>query len=99
MQRPPKTWLVSRHPGAQEWLRRQGLEGEPRAHLAPDEVGRGDCVIGTLPVHRVLELGRVGARYVHLRVELPAALRGVELDAEQLEALGARLEPLRVMRD
>lgn len=99
MQRVRKIWLVSRHPGAQEWLRRQGLQGAVRAHLQPGEVGPGDCVIGTLPLHRVLELGRIGARYVHLQVEVPAALRGMELDADQLQALGARLVPLRVLEE
>lgn len=99
MHRASKIWLVSRHPGAQAWLRRRGLEGEWRAHLGPGEAGPGDCVIGTLPLHRVLELGRVGARYLHLEVEVPAHLRGQELDADQLDALGARLVPLRVLED
>jgi CRISPR-associated protein Csx16 len=33
-----------------------------------------------------------GARYLHLRVDLPADARGRELQAHELQAYGARLE-------
>lgn len=40
-----------------------------------------------------------GGRFVCLDVEVPPALRGVELSAAQLEGLGARLVEYHVVRD
>lgn len=47
-------------------------------------------------VHQVALLNRAGVAYVHLCVDIPAHLRGMELSAGQLEALGARLQKFRV---
>jgi len=91
-------YFVSRHPGAVEWARRRGLQIDHLiAHLDPARVGPGDTVIGSLPVNLAAEVCRRGARYLHLSLRLPAELRGKELDAEQLEALGAQLEEYRVI--
>lgn len=88
----PLTWMVTRHPGALEWLQAQGLQGQCVPHLDPQQVGPGDRVIGTLPLHLVAAVCERGAHYFHLSLDLTPELRGKELTAEQLEACGARLE-------
>lgn len=94
-----RTWFVSRHPGAREWIAAQGIwVDEQVAHLDTSRLERGDTVIGTLPVHLVAEVCRIGATYLHLVVDLPPDMRGRELDAATLEAFGARLEPFVVNR-
>ena len=91
------TWFVSRHPGALEWIRRQGVAVDRMVpHLDPRDVGHGDTVIGTLPVNRAAELQARGARYVHLALELPPDWRGRELSADDMEAIGACLREYRV---
>ena len=91
------TWFVSRHPGALEWMRRQGVAVDRMVpHLEPRDVDNGDTVIGTLPVNRVAELQDRGARYIHLVLELPPDWRGRELSADDMENIGARLCEYRV---
>jgi len=92
-------YFVSRHPGAVEWARRQGLVVDHLVeHLDVAQVSKGDTVVGTLPVNLVARVCEAGARYLHLSLALPPALRGQELDADQLEALGTRLEAYEVRR-
>ncbi len=94
------TWFVSRHAGAVEWARRQGLTVDRQvAHLDIDELRPGDIVIGSLPVNLAAEVCSRGGRYCHLTLPLPPELRGRELSADQLEALGARLEAYRITRE
>ena len=86
-------YLITRHIGALEWLLQEF--NEPAIHLDHLEdfsrVGRGDTVIGTLPVNRIAEVCYQGARYLHLEIDLPQHLRGRELTARQLVELGAEL--------
>ena len=92
------TWFISRHPGALDWARRQGLAVDRWVpHLQPGDVSPGDTVAGTLPVQLAADVCARGARYLHLHVDLPPQDRGRELDAEELERLGARLEPYEVI--
>ena len=93
------TFFVSRHPGAADWLREQGLVVDRRvAHLDPAEVGPGDTVIGTLPVHLAAAVCARGARYLHLTLDLPPDWRGRELSAADMAACGTRLEEYRVKK-
>lgn len=86
------TWIVSRHPGAVEWLRRQGIEADKRvAHLEASMVAAGDRVIGTLPVNIIAELCSRGASYFHLDLRLLPEQRGRELSADDMDAAGAQL--------
>ena len=92
-----KTWFVSRHCGAIEWVRRQGLAVDRWiAHLDPAEVRPGDTVIGALPVHLAAEVCWRGARYLHLRVAIPQESRGRELTARDLTAAGCTLVAFHV---
>ena len=94
------TWFVSRHPGALQWLRAQGIETDHQVdHLDLCQVAPGDRVLGTLPINLAAEVCARGASYFHLSLVLPRELRGRELDAEDLHRLGARLEQCRVVRD
>lgn len=94
------TWFVSRHPGALEWAKRQGLTVDRIvAHLDVSKLAAGDTVIGTLPVNRVAELQRIGASYLHLVLKLPPEWRGRELSADDMEAVNAHLQAYRVEED
>lgn len=91
------TFFVSRHAGAVEWALRRGVTVDRQVcHLAPAEVAAGDTVIGSLPVHLVAQICARGARYLHLSIDIPAAARGRELNADELDAYGARLEAFDV---
>lgn len=93
------TWFVSRHPGAITWAERQGIAVDRQvSHLDPQQVAAGDTVIGTLPINLAAEVCARGAGYYHLTLRLTPELRGAELSADQLEQLGARLEPYLVQR-
>lgn len=94
------TYLVTRHPGALQWLRANGLpDAEHCPHLDVATLRPGDTVIGTLPIQIVADLCARGARYLHLSVNLPASHRGQELSAEDMAQLGARLERYSARRE
>lgn len=87
-----RTFFVTRHPGAVEWVTRQGISiDRTMTHLDLSDVQPGDVVIGTLPVHLAAEVCARRARYLHLALELPAESRGLELTAEDMARFGARL--------
>jgi CRISPR-associated protein Csx16 len=87
------TWFISRHPGALEWMRRNGVPFDRHlSHLNMAEVRAGDTVIGSLPVNIAAEVCASGARYKHLALKLAAADRGRELSAQELEDYEACLE-------
>ncbi|GIX28419.1 MAG: hypothetical protein KatS3mg123_2300 [Burkholderiales bacterium] len=99
---PPKpgaVWFVSRHPGAVEWARRQGIRVDRLVdHLEIDQVQESDVVIGTLPVHLAAAVSARGARFLNLSLDLPPDERGKELSTDDLERFGARLEEYRLER-
>ena len=85
-------FFVSRHPGAIEWARRAGIAFDVQvSHLDPRSVREGDTVIGTLPVQGVALVCAQGARYLHLTFDMPEAMRGRELSADELTSLGAQV--------
>lgn len=93
------TYFVSRHPGARDWAEEEGIQVDlVLAHLDPLDVAGGDTVIGSLPVNLAADVCARGARYLHLSLELPASLRGRELSADEMRALGARVVEFRVER-
>lgn len=83
-------YLITRHPGALEWLNQVLIE--PAIHLHHlqnlDGIGSGDTVIGTLPVNLIAQVCRKGARYLHLEIDVPQQLRGQELTVRQMVQLG-----------
>jgi CRISPR-associated protein Csx16 len=91
------TYFISRHPGAVAWAQGQGLHiHQVLPHLDPHTVQPGDTVMGTLSLPVAAQVCARGARYLHLSLNLPLALRGQELSAEQLRACGAHLCEYRV---
>jgi len=94
------TYFVSRHLGAVEWAAEEGIVvDECISHLNLETIKQGDVVIGSLPVHMVAGICRQGGRYLHLRIEFSAELRGKELTVEDMRACHARLEAYTVHRD
>ena len=85
------TFFVSRHSGAIEWARLQGLDAEPCPHLDVARLQAGDQVIGVLPAHLAAQVHAAGARYFHLAMDVPAERRGQEMSAVEMTACGARL--------
>ena len=93
------TWFVTRHPGALDWARTKGITYDRHViHLDPAEVPPGDTVIGSLPVNLAAEVCERGVRYFNLSLDLPARLRGRELEATTLDECGARIEEYRIFK-
>lgn len=91
------TYFVSRHPGAREWARQEGIEVDAVVeHLDATTIQPGDTVIGSLPVNLAAEVCGRGARYLHLTLELPFELRGKELTAAEMRRCGARIEEFHI---
>lgn len=89
-----RVFLVTRHRGAQDWLRLRlrGLQPIVKTHLDDlDEIRPGDIVCGVLPLGLAAALCRRGVVVICIDVDMPEALRGQELDAGTLDRLGARL--------
>lgn len=92
-------WFVSRHSGAVEWAKRQGLRVDRLVdHIDIEQVQAGDTVIGTLPINLAAEVCQRGARFFNLSLNLPPEARGKELSAEDLERFAARIEEYRINR-
>ena len=92
------TYFVTRHKGAAEWARGQGIKADHLAHLDPEMIDKGDTVLGTLPVTIAAEICTRGARYFHLSLIVPEEMRGRELTVDEMDTLGAKLEEYEVRR-
>lgn len=91
-------YFITRHPGAQEWAKRRGLDALVVSHFDPHQVEAGDIVLGTLPVHLACQVCEAQAYYYHLTLDIPASERGQEMTADRMEALGAKFERFTVRR-
>ncbi|NEX19129.1 CRISPR-associated protein Csx16 [Thiorhodococcus mannitoliphagus] len=92
-------YFVTRHPGARDWAGEEGITvDQVLEHLDPAIIQPGDTLIGSLPVNLAATVCARGGRYLHLSLDLPPALRGQELSAEQMRACGARVEEYQVRR-
>ena len=87
------TYIVTRHAGALVWLRRHFGEPNLRALRCAEDapVRAGDRVVGVLPISWAARICALGAEAHVLTFDVPAELRGQELSADDLDALGARL--------
>lgn len=93
-----KTWIISRHPGAQTFLADLGVTGKRLTHLNVEDVRAGDVVIGTLPLPMIAELCQRDVEYWHISLNVNAADRGKELSACQMKARGVRIERFHALR-
>lgn len=93
-------YFVSRHDGALQWAKMKGLAFDVHlTHLTDlDDLHAHDVVIGTLPIQLVCQLNGRGIRYVHLSLNIPVQLRGIELTAAQLMQCQASLEEYNVQQ-
>jgi putative CRISPR-associated protein (TIGR02620 family) len=46
-----RRFAVTRHAGAAEWMQGRSPDAKIVAHIDPDDIRRGDIVMGTLPVN------------------------------------------------
>lgn len=82
--------IVTRHPGAVEWLRRRGVVARVLAEVGPADV-HGRVVFGNIPLYLAALTEMVYA------IEFAGAPpRGAEYSAEDMDAAGASLAPYRV---
>jgi CRISPR-associated protein Csx16 len=91
-----KTIIVTRHPGALDWLRKHHPElgeAEVVSHASPEQI-QGARVIGVLPVN----LAAVCGEYWHLAMEVPPEARGKELSREDMERFGCDIEKFVVTK-
>ena len=85
-------WVVTRHPGAAEWVQaRLGQSVCVTPHLHADAIEPGAYYYGVFPLNLAAAICRAGAECWAIAMDVPPALRGQELSAAQLDALGARL--------
>ncbi len=92
----PRYILISRHPGAEDWMYDAGYPVMDRVipHLTDDDIAGlvpRDQVIGTLPVQMIADLTARGVEYRHIDMQVPAILRGQELSSLQMQACRAKL--------
>jgi CRISPR-associated protein Csx16 len=85
-------YLVTRHSGAKKWIEKNGISIDKHLlHLDTSIICKGDIVVGTLPVHLAANVCEKEAQYVHLCLDIPKELRGVELTIEMMENINISL--------
>lgn len=93
------SFFVSRHAGAIDWATRHGHAPDYWVeHLDIARIRSGDRVVGTLPVPMAAEVCALGAQYLHLDVPQRLSQRGHELSADDLDELGASVQPYWIER-
>lgn len=93
------TWLVTRHPGAIEWIRNQQISIDKQVdHLDIKSISAGDTVIGILPVNLAAEVCLRGGTYINLSTNLPMNTRGREMTSNELDQYEAKLECYAISR-
>ena len=90
------TWFITRHSGAVDWARAQGIGARHVEHLDLDSIRAGDIVLGTLPVSLAARVCALGSEYHHLTLDLPPDWRGRELSAQDMDRFGARLQRFHI---
>src|SRR5690554_1271776 len=94
------TWLISRHPGALQWILANNIHFDKHlTHFSNEPIAAGDIVIGSLPVHLAADVCSRGAYYWNLSLLLTEDARGRELSANELNLFQARLEAFNVSFD
>lgn len=94
------TYFITRHIGALAWAKQQNLSFDTHLeHLLDlNLLNAGDVIIGTLPINLVYQLNVRNVRYIHLSLNIPSHLRGIELNTTQLHECQATLEEFTVQK-
>ena len=91
-------YVICRHRGSIDYLRSCiSLDTNARfcSHLTPldlQSITPRDTVIGFLPLHLASAICQKGARFLTLSFDIPANLRGKELNSQQLSELNPTLK-------
>lgn len=93
--------IVTRHPGAVQWIRTQtgfsGAEITAIPHLT--KIAPNTHYVGVLPVGMVAQICASGGRFTSLELTFPdASWRGRELSAQEMDTCAARLEEYSAVR-
>ncbi|MDO4776202.1 MAG: CRISPR-associated protein Csx16 [Cardiobacteriaceae bacterium] len=93
-----KTWFISRHPGAIDWIKQQpGWHIDHIvSHLNPEDIQPGDTVLGTLPVHLAAAICARGAAFYFLQIPQKADKRGSEYSATDMTRMGVSLKRFHI---
>ena len=83
--------IVTRHPGAVEWLLQRGVSGEVVASLDENDLPKGVRVYGVLPLILVFELLKRGNEVYIIQFPPRRVYNGQELTAEEMDKGGAKL--------
>ena len=84
--------IVTRHPGAIEWLRANGFSGEVVSHLTADTILPGNIYIGVLPLPMIQRILDAGSRfYLLVMPEISLVQRDREMTPGEMDEAGARL--------
>jgi len=87
-----ETLIVTRHPGAVEFIQHCGYVGEACEHFVPEMAHEGMVIVGILPVHLIAQVLHSGARFIQVVLpQIPPEMRGTELTPTQMEEFGAQL--------
>ena len=88
---------IFRHSGAEEWLKRKGIEsGVVRKHFTDsdmDAVGENTIIIGVLPIGKIAEACRRKGRFISIDVKAPPKYFKQEMTADEMELFNAKLVP------
>ncbi len=88
-----RTILVTRHPGAIQWIHDSGVKISCHLeHLDTNDIQAGDTVIGVLPVHLAAQVCARGGKYLHICMEVPQVARGKELNSNEMAQFNASLQ-------
>lgn len=84
--------VITRHPGAADWVSQHlGFKVHAISHLEIDAIESGGSYYGVFPLHLAAAICTKGSACWAISVNMPPALRGQELSAQQLDELDARL--------
>ena len=88
-----RTFIVTRHGGAVDWIRNRLHTGvlHVLSHVDAQVFRAGDRVCGVLPLALAARICASGAHAHVISYDVPESLRGHELSAATLDSLGAKL--------
>ncbi len=88
--------IVTRHPGAIDWLQEKGFKGDIVPHLLGDSISPGNIYIGMLPIPMIQKILDAGSRfYLLIMPGVTQAQRDREMTPAEMDAAGAKLVEIK----